>query len=354
MTNSPAPASAPRRRRAWLIIFPILLVGLAIFAWPKLRYALAHEETDNAQIEAHISPLLPRVPGFVAKVLVDDNQTVTAGQPLIEIDATELDVKIAAANTAVENARAGLRTAEAGLLNAKAGATFARANIVTAKITAAKAKDDLARDTTLAQTGALTERQLLDTRAASETSAAQLDAISRQAESAEAEIAVAEAKIAAAKSEIAQREADLAFAQLQRSYATLKAPISGVVSRKNVEPGQFVQAGQTLLLISEESAPWVVANFKETQLAKMRVGQPVDVVVDTYPGYTFHGKVASLAGATGARFALLPPDNATGNFVKVTQRVPVKIVLDPANENTAHPLRAGLSVRAAVLVKPVE
>jgi membrane fusion protein (multidrug efflux system) len=347
-TTTSAPASNKRK-----VLFAILAVALVVggfFGWKKLRYSLAHEETDNAQVEAHISPLLPRVSGYVARVLVDDNQRVTAGQPLVVIDPAELDLKISSARATCQNAESSLKTAEAALANAQASLAVARANVKTAEVAQAKAASDLARDVPLGKTGAITERQLTDSQAAADTTTAQLEAIRRQADAAETQVGLAETQIATAKTQIEQRDSELKFAELQRSYATVTAPIDGVISRKNVEPGQYVQAGQTLLSIASESSVWVVANFKETQLANMRAGQPVEVIADTFPGIVFHAKVDSLSGATGARFALLPPDNATGNFVKVTQRVPVKIVLTDALD-PQHPLRAGLSVQAAVAIR---
>jgi membrane fusion protein (multidrug efflux system) len=348
--NTSSTTSTSRKRKILLTVLAVALIALGFFGWKKLRYSLSHEETDNAQVEAHISPLLPRVSGYVASVLVEDNQRVVAGQTLVKIDPTELDLKITSARASRDSARAALKTAEATLANARAALAVARANVETAQVAEAKAAADFARDTPLAKSGAIADRQFTDSRAVADTAAAQLAAVRRQAEAAATQVNLAETQIATAKSQIEQSEAEVKFAELQRSYAIVTAPIDGVVSRKNVEPGQYVQAGQTLMSIASDTNVWVVANFKETQLANMHVGQSVEVVADTFPGVVFHAQVDSLAGATGARFALLPPDNATGNFVKVTQRVPVKITLtQPVDPN--RPLRAGLSVQAAVLIR---
>jgi membrane fusion protein, multidrug efflux system len=322
------------------IIFGILaslaLAAGLLLGFKHLRFALAHEETDDAQVQGHLSPVLPRVSGYVTTVLVNDNEHVTAGQPLVEIDSAELDLRIASATAALQNT-------EAALVNARAAVTVAAANVETARVLRDKAGDDLVRDKKLFSGGAITDRQLADTQAAADQAAAQFVAQTEQAAAAQTQVGVAETLVG-------QRHADLDFAKLQRSYATVTAPIAGVVSSKNVEPGQFVQAGQTLLSVTDDSDVWVVANFKETQLARLRVGQPAEFTADSYPGVVFHGKVDSIAGATGARFAVMPPDNATGNFVKVTQRVPVKIVLtDVADQR--HPLRPGMSVEPAVLIK---
>jgi membrane fusion protein (multidrug efflux system) len=327
----------------------VLVVGgvVGIKHW---QYFTAHEETDDAEVEGHISPVLPRVSGYVTRVLVSDNQHVEAGQALIEVDPRELDLKVAEALAGVDNAAADQATAEASQSGARASALTAAANVETALVRQRKTASDLVRDTSLFKTGAITESQLTDTTAAADTAAAELDAVRAEATTADLQISVAAARVAAAKTQAAEKASDLDYARLQRTYGSVTAPIAGLVSRKNVETGQFVQSGQTLLSIASDSDVWIVANFKETQLTRMRPGQSVEFEADSYPGVVFHGKVESISGATGARFALLPPDNSTGNFVKVTQRVPVKIVLTQAPD-ADHPLRPGMSVDAAVSVQ---
>jgi membrane fusion protein (multidrug efflux system) len=327
----------------------LVVIAGALLGIRHWQYFVSHEETDDAQVEGDISPVLPRVSGYVERVLVSDNQRVDAGQALIEVEPKELDLRVAQADAALQNAVANQATAQAALAGARASAETAKANIETALVRQRKAASDLERDTNLFKTGAITDSQLTDTRAASDTASAELGAVRTEAQTADLQIAVADARVAAAKTEAAEKASDLDYARLQRTYGSVAAPIAGLVSRKNVEPGQYVQAGQTLMSITSASDVWVVANFKETQLTRMKPGQSVEFEADTYPGYHFHGKVESISGATGARFALLPPDNSTGNFVKVTQRVPVKIVLAEAPD-AAHPLRPGMSVDATVSV----
>ena len=327
----------------------LVLVAGALLGIRHWQFYSTHEETDDAQVEGDISPVLPRVSGYVEQVLVSDNQRVDAGKVLLEVDPKEPDLKVAEADAALQNAVANQATAQAALAGARASAQTAKANIETALVRQRKAASDLERDTNLFKTGAITDSQLNDTKAASDTASAELDAVRTEAQTADLQIAVSDARVAAAKTEAAEKASDLDYAKLQRTYGSVTAPIAGLVSRKNVEPGQYVQAGQTLMSITSESDVWVVANFKETQLTRMKPGQAVDFEADTYPGYVFHGKVESISGATGARFALLPPDNSTGNFVKVTQRVPVKIVLTEAPDS-GHPLRPGMSVDATVSV----
>ena len=337
------------RKPLLLIIGAIVVVIAGIFGVKHLSFALAHEETDDAQVEGDISPVLPRVSGYVTRVLVKDNDRVTAGQPLLEVDSRELDLRIANANANLQSAQAALLTAKANVEKARAALTVSEAAVDVAKVRNVKAADDLRRDTNLFQTNAITDRSQSDSKAAADVARTLLASSERQAEAACTDVAVAKAEVVAAEAAVQVRTSDLNFAQLQHSYAVVTAPIAGTVSRKNVEPGQYVQAGQTLLSIASLADLWVVANFKETQMEHIKVGQSAELTLDTYSGQVFHGTVQSISGATGARFALLPPDNASGNYIKVTQRVPVKIVLQ--SQPADRPLRAGLSVDAAVLVK---
>ena len=295
-----------------------LLVGIVYGIKTVIFYA-HHAVTDDAQVDSHIAPMLPKVSGYVTAVLVDDNQRVQAGQVLVRIDDRDLRSKV--------------DTAAADLENAKAAVAVARANVASARTARVKSAADLARYSALRQKEEISGQQYDSARADAESAVSELDAAVQQ--------------VSATQAKVAQKQADLDYARLQLSYATVLAPATGIVSRKNVEVGQNVQIGQPLLAIVAEELPWVTANYKETQLKKMRVGQPATIEVDAYPKVEFHGKVDSIAAATGARFSLLPPDNATGNFTKVVQRVPVKIVFtDPPDPR--RPLRAGMSVNAIV------
>jgi membrane fusion protein (multidrug efflux system) len=320
-----APAEKPKGRRGGRVVV-LGLVALAllagvVFGVKEMVFYKHHAETDDAYVEGHIDPVLPKVSGYVTKVLVDDNQRIEKGQLLLQIDPRDLQSRVDTARAALENARAKV--------------AVARANAASARTEAARAAADLTRYAPL--------------RTKEEISQQQYDAARAAAESSKAAAAAAERNIAAAEAEVAQKQADLDFAELQLSYASVNAPAPGTVARKSVEVGQYVQAGQPLLAIVEDSETWVVANFKETQLKKMKIGQSVNVEVDAYPKTVFHARVESFSPATGAKFALLPPDNATGNFTKVVQRVPVKIVFtDPPDP--ARPLRAGMSVTAIVRV----
>jgi membrane fusion protein (multidrug efflux system) len=317
-------AAKPRSRVRRIVLFGLLGLGVligSIFGIRTIAFYRHHVETDDAQLEAHIAPVLPKIAGYVTEVAVRDNERVRAGQLLVRIDDRDY--------------RSRVETARASLANAEAAVAVALANAQAARTESSRAGLDLERYARLREKEEVSQQQYDASKAAAEASVARTDAGKRSTE--------------AARAQVAQRKADLEYAELQLSYATVTAPVDGAVSRKNVEIGQYVQAGQPLLAIVSGEEVWVVANFKETQLKKMRVGQAVDVEVDAYPGTTFRGRVESFAAATGAKFALLPPDNATGNFTKVVQRVPVKIVLtEPARADK--PLRPGMSVNAIVSV----
>ena len=302
-------------------VLALLVVAAIIYGIQTIVFYTHHVTTDDAQIEGHIAPVLPRVAGYVAEVLVDDNQRVDGAHVLVRIDPRDLQSKV--------------NVAQAALVNAEAAGAVARANLEAIKTKREKTSTDFGRNAPLFRQRVISPQEYDATKAA--------------ADAAEAEYQSAARQVTAAEAQVAQRQADLEYAQLQLSYTTIAASAPGFVAKKSVEVGQYIEAGQPLMAIVQDTEVWVVANFKETQLRKMRVGQQVTVEVDAYPGRVFHARVDSIASATGAKFALLPPDNATGNFVKVVQRVPVKIVFtDPPDSD--HPLRVGMNVTAIVNV----
>ena len=304
------------------LLLLIVLGFAANYGYHRYVFSQNHEDTDDAQVDGNIDPVLPRIAGYVTQVFVNDNQLVEQGATLVTLDTADLYLKV--------------RVAEAALKNAEAGVVVAKANVTTAEVNKNKSARDLERDTKLLAATAITEQQLEVTKAAAEIATAQYAAAADQ-------IAVAEAMVA-------QKKVDLDQARLQLSYTSIKAPAKGLISKKSVQIGQFIQAGQPLMGITENDSVWVSANFKETQVADIRPGQPVEIEVDGYNGKVFHGRVQSFSPATGAKFALLPPDNSTGNFVKVVQRVPVKILIED-KPDPATPLRPGMSVSATVTTK---
>lgn len=390
-----ASVPAPKRRRAPLVFLGLALAaGLGVGVWKHLTHG--RERTDDAQVEGHLVNVSARVAGQVARVLVRDNQAVREGDVLVELDRGDLDARLAVADADVEAARAGVVNAEAALSLAErsvnANITQARGGIrqsagvlrgsrssidqARADLDAAVARRNLA-DAELGRARALeaqgaVSRSVLDAQQAQYDQAAAQWSVARArlaaAESgvegslgaldtARGRLAVAEtgpqqveqarAGVALARARVAQAEAARRLAALNASYATLRAPRAGVISRRTVEPGQMVDPSRALMAIIPLDDVWVVANFKEDQVGAMRAGQRAEIAIDTFPGRSFAAHVESLAGATGARFSLLPPDNASGNFVKVTQRVPVLLRMDRAADV---PLRPGMSAEVTVYV----
>jgi len=342
------PEGKSRRPFIYIILALALLVG-GYFGWQRYQFGQTHEETDDAQVEGDVYPVIPRVGGPVLEVKVDDNQQVKKGDVLVTLDPSDYQQRVNAAEAALAAARANVVAARAGVGTAQANVSAARATIGVSSANRARLQKDLKRSTFLRKEDIIPQSDYDAVQANLQSTTAQRATAEQQVKVATQQVAAAQQQIAVAEAVVKQRQADLDNAKLQLSYATITAPADGVVSRKNVQPGQVVAPGQQLLGLVASARTWVIANYKETQLENMRVDQPVTIEVDAYPHEEFQGHVESLSAATGARFALLPPDNASGNFVKVTQRVPVKIAIDKLDPE--HPLRAGMSVVATVKVK---
>jgi membrane fusion protein, multidrug efflux system len=345
------------KNKRFAIVLGALVVAGAAFGITKYIHGQHHEETDNAQVEADISPIIPKVPGYVTRLLVEDNMIVKAGDTLVVLDDRDLALKVMQAEAALENAKASIATSQASyttsqenVLSSRSNAEAAEASIDIARVRAKRAEQDFKRYQELIKTNSVTQQQYEQAEAERDAALKQLDVAKRQREALNRETSarkaqsnVSDRNIALAQTVVKEREADLKFAKLQLSYAYLLAPANGVISRKSIQLGQYVQAGQSLFALVTEKQKWVVANFKETQLDKMKPGQEVEIKVDAFPDDVFAGKVESISPATGAKFSLLPADNASGNFVKVVQRVPVKIILKESAEKAAL-LRAGMNV----------
>jgi membrane fusion protein (multidrug efflux system) len=348
------------------------LLPLTIIA---LMASCSGEGTDNAQLEADVSPVIPKVNSTVTSVRVTDNQQVKKGDILIVLDTAtfkiavtqaeiallqaERNVKLAANNKTSANVNVSNVTATSNAVSVTL--TSANADVESAKAQLIVAEKNFDRYAQLLQQKSATQQQFDQVKADKTSAEARLqsavgrrDALLKQIQAGELQIANTRTQVSNTQENISlaelavkQAQATLDAAKLQLSYCTIQAPADGVVSKKNVQIGQVVAIGDPLMAIANNKTVWVVANFKETQLEKMRAGQEVEVDVDAYSDTTFTGKVESFSQATGARFSFLPADNATGNFVKVTQRVPVKIIL-PESQSNKYPLRAGMSVYAKV------
>jgi membrane fusion protein (multidrug efflux system) len=383
------------RVRLGLIIAAVVIVLGGILAW---RYFSSYESTDDAQIDGHVNSISARVSGHVIKLNVDDNQYVQAGTVLVEIDPTDYQVAVerakadyadavAAAQAArvnvpitsvsttgqVSSAQADVTSAQAGIAGATQQYQAAKAQLLEAQANNTKAQSDLARYRQLVAKQEISQQQYDQAVATAQASAAtveagranvsaaeqqviqargkldQAQANLRTANTAPRQLAVIRSRATSAEAQVQRKKADLDQAQLNLAYTRVAAPVTGIVSNRTVEVGQNVQAGQELMKVIPLEDVWVTANFKENQLRSMRAGQPVEIDVDAN-GKTYHGHVDSIAGASGARFSLLPPENATGNYVKVVQRIPVKIVFENG-ELKGHELRPGMSVEPKVWIR---
>ena len=388
--------SSPRTK--WILIFAgLAIVVVVIFLW---RYLGSYESTDDAQIDGHVNSVSARVSGHVVKLNVQDNQYVEKGTVLVEIDPADYEVAVAKARaeyadaeaqasaasinvpitnvttaSQVSGAQAGVYGAQAGIAGARQQFEAAKSQIAEADANNTKAQNDLVRYKQLIDKQEISQQQYDQAVASAQAAAATLRAAGSSADMYAAQIKQAQSKLEQANADLRnannapqaqraararalsaqaiadQKKAELDQAELNLQYTKITAPVSGAVSNRTVEVGLNVQPGQEMMKIIplDESDLWVTANFKETQLKQIRAGQSVDIDVDA-TGKTYKGHLDSLAGASGERFSLMPPENATGNYVKVVQRIPVKIVFEPGTIKN-HELRPGMSVAPKVWIK---
>src|ERR1700733_9972361 len=328
-------SSSSRFRRGRNVILVLLLLVAAAAAVPGWRYLSSYEDTDDAQVDGHIIAVSSRINGTIVGVYVVDTQPVHEGQLLADIDPSDYVV-------AIEGAKARLGQAQAQVESAKADYQTALSKVSEEDATSAKAEYDVPRLKILAAKGAARTEDYQESLRIAKVARATVDADRASANAALKNIASRQAAVK-------QAQADLDQAVLNYSYTKITAPMSGVIGKKSVEPGQRVQPGESLLAVVPLDEVWVTANFKEDQLRRMQPGQPVDIHVDAL-GRTFKGYVDGLGSASGGRFSLLPAENATGNYVKVVQRIPVRIELAPG-QNINHRLVPGMSVEPTVWLK---
>jgi membrane fusion protein (multidrug efflux system) len=349
-------APGGRKRKLIFLVVGVLALTLIGFAARGWWFGRSHVTSDNAQVEGHITPVLARVGAYVADVRVADNQQVKAGDTLAVLDDRDLRTRLAQAEGELGalEATLGVGTSvgqvEAQISAARSTAAAATATVAQARANADRLQADLARYERLAADNIISRQQLDAVRANAMAATAQLQAAQQNAQAAQDQIASATAAAQSASSRVAAARAARDEAALQLSYTHILAPADGLVSKKSVEVGQLVSPGQPLMAIVPLRDVWVVANLKETEIEDIQRGDSVDFTVDAYPDRTFHGLVESLSPATGAKFSLLPPDNATGNFTKVVQRIPVKIQV-AGGEDTAHPLRPGMSAEVVIATR---
>ena len=327
----------------------VLIVAMAAGAY-YFWFLAPYQSTDDATIEGHVTAVAPQISGRVTQVLVQDNQEVKEGDVLFEIDPRDYETKLLQEQANLTAARSVLAQAKAQLAVDQAKVTQERANLIAAEAQAGYAQADWKRYQNIGNLGvSQSQIDLADTQARS--SDAQVEVARSKILAAEAQAALSQASIETASANILQNESVVRQAELNLSYAKVTSPEDGRVTRRMVEKGTFAQTGQALLTIVPHQI-WVVANFKETQLENMRAGQPVGIKVDAYPHHKFTGRVDSIQTGSGARFSMFPPENATGNYIKVLQRVPVKIVFDESSlSDSTLVLGPGMSVEPDVRVK---
>lgn len=352
--------------KKFIIILGSLVVLGTVYGIFKYMHAQAHEETDDAQIEKNMNPIIPRVSGYVAKVYVKDNDFVKKGDTLFVIDNKDYLVKVEEAKAALASAKSSLEVSKADVSASAANISISDAtiqsnvgNIDAAKIRYGRAKNDFERYENLYKNHSITKQQYEQALAAKQEAEKEVEVLQQQRNASAhqrdavvSKTTVANKQTSVAAANIKRAQAVLDAAALNLGYTVVTAAIDGQVSSIDIQPGQMVQPGQALFYIINNQETWVVANFKETQLNKMRAGQKVIIEVDAYPDYKFEGEINSFSPATGARFSILPPDNATGNFVKTIQRLPVKIKLTGNNDaEKVKLLRPGMNVEVDVHIK---
>ncbi len=325
--------------------FRLLVIGIVLAGIYALIYfvrSLSHESTDDAYVAGVIVPVSAEVKGRVVKVHINDNQDVTAGSPLVEIDQDDYLHTLSERTVSVSQLEAQDTEVKASIEQGNKTLAQARANLDAAVAEEDLADKDVKRYSNLFRQKVVSQSQYDIVQSRWKVARARKEAANAAVAGAEAALRTLQAGLKTQEYKIKEAEVSRSLARLSLSRTTVVAPMSGRIAMKNVDPGKYVEPGQPLLSIVKEDT-WVIANFKETQIKKMSVGQPVEVKVDAYPGRVFKGHVDSVQPGTGAVFSLLPPENATGNFVKVVQRVPIKIIID-SRFDPAHPLWPGLSV----------
>lgn len=342
-TESTSKKKSPIR---W-VIMAVLAIVIGYFAWTKISFAMHHETTDDAQVSTQITPILPRVSGYLKEVYVKDYDSVKAGQLVAVIDDADLTTELQEMEASLLASEADLQNAKAGLNNAQVSIAPSRGNIDLTDVKIKQAQEDYQRNQNLYNEQAITKKQLDDSRFALEALQQQKHNNTGDLQAVKSRVNIQSAAIAKAEAAIKAQQARIEQQKLKISYTKVYSPVTGKLGKNNVTVGQMIQAGVPLFSVVNDSTFWVIANFKETQIRTFRPGMPVDIELDAYPGQKIEGAVASVSLATGAQFSLLPPDNASGNFVKVTQRIPVKIDIKDIDKHKDI-LRNGLSAYITV------
>ncbi len=367
--KDPQDQPSPKKRKApvkLLLIGGVILLIVLFFGYRYWQHASTHEDTDDAYTTGNTHQISPRVTGTVEEVLVDDNWHVHAGQLLVRLDPRDYEValnrnraQLKQANAQVSQAKAGVEQASAELQQRQAQVMQAAAQVLQSQAAFDIAKINYDRDHSLFQKDlkAIAKQEVDTTKANLDSAQGALNAAKAtqvasqaQVEAAEAAVDSAKAQLESANANVAASEAAVRDSELQLSYCQVIAPVSGRIAQKTVQTGNRLTVGQALMAVVEDNV-WILANLKETQLERVQVGQPVEIKIDALPHHQFAGRVDSLQAGTGSNFALLPPDNATGNFIKIVQRVPVKILFDPESiKDVRDKIVPGLSTEPSIAI----
>lgn len=341
----------PVYKRPLPMILIVVIIGGIIFGTREWIFYQHYESTDDAQVDGDISPVVARVGGFVRAIDFKDNQYVHKGDTLVILDDKDFQLQLEKANAALAAAKLGVNVSSSQVSSIKANVPPAKANVAAAEAELWEITQTYNRYANLLKEKAITQAQFDAIKSKKETATARVEAAKKQINAIHQNVNSSQQQVQATASRIAIQQAAVDYAKLQLSYTVIVAPVSGTVSMRNIQIGQLVGRGQQLFAIVNDSKTYVTANFKETQLSDMKAGQPVKLSIDAFPGHKFTGHVGSFSGATGAKFSLLPPNNATGNYVKVVQRVPVRIYFDSLTPQWYRKLIPGMSLEAEVRVK---
>jgi len=334
------------RITAW--IAGIIAIGLAIWGVIFLFDFYSYEETNDAQVEEYINPVTSRVTGFIREIKYEENQEVKKGDTLLVIDNSEYKLQQEEGEAALANAQAQISVMESNVATTAKVSVASESQIASAKAKLVKQQQDYDRYEKLFKVESATQQQLENSKAALDVANSEYRSAVENYQASLSKVNDIKAQKGVYEAEIKRRQALLSRNKLDVGYTVIRAPYNGKMGRRTIQEGQLIQAGQTLaFIVDKEAGKWVIANFKETQISHMHINAAVEITADAYPGETFKGTIVSLSPATGARFSLLPPDNSTGNFVKIVQRIPVKIKLTD-NAATLDQLRAGMNANVKI------
>ncbi|MBL3655860.1 HlyD family secretion protein [Fulvivirga sediminis] len=326
----------------------VILAGLIIWGAFAMINFWKYEETNDAQVKEYINPILSRASGYIKDIRFKDHQKVSKGDTLLILDVDEASVQLKEAEAALASSQARLKVLESNINTASSSASVNKAKIGAAQAELWHQQQEYDRYKKLLEGEAVTQQQFENIKTKLEVAKSNYEALKNSYKASQNRTTDVTSELSVAEADVKQKEAALARVKLDLKYAVITSPSDGYMGNKTIQIGQFIQKGQTIgFMVDQKQGKWIVANFEETQIANMQEGQSAKITIDAFPNKTFHGQIESLSPATGAQFSLLPPDNATGNFVKITQRFPVKIAFTDAPEQL-NKLKAGMNAIVSI------